>query len=290
VPLIVAASAAALVPRFGAVAHAALLVPAMLADQTRLQPEFISLTIVLIAAPWPRNGFHIVRWHLITLWFWAGFNKVLSSGWPQGPAPFLARAMGLGGFVTMVAVLIPLTEMGLGLAALRPKAWPVLRWAALIFHLGTVVVLARAGYNTSVWPWNLSLALVALLAFSRPESNRLGGLPYGRRGAILAASAAFLVLYPVGFYFGVVDAYPAHNLYTSNTTLAFACSRGGERRPCRSLVLAGSDELNVLLPPESRLFDALFDRTCRPGDILVTHGKRLRFTEPAPPTVRPCPG
>jgi hypothetical protein len=285
--LIVAAGVAALFPRVGAIAHTVLLAVAMVADQTRLQPEFVSLAIVLTAGAWPRSGVHVARWHLIALWFWAGVHKVLSGGWPSGAAAFIAASMGLQSFTVGVAILVPLTEIGLGLLGLRPGAWRVLRWAASAFHLGTFAVLALARFNSAVWPWNLALAVAAPLLFVRPASERPAGLPRGRRGTVLTAAAVLLVLHPLGFYIGATDAYIAHNLYTSNTGEGYTCSGQGEKLECQSLVSVTYRELNVPLPPEKRLFGALFDGTCSAGDRLELHGRWIRFAEREVDS-RPC--
>lgn len=275
-PLVAAAALTVVVRRVGAVTHSVLLVGAILADQARLQPEFVSLGLVLASAAWPRNGVHIARWHLVSLWFWAGFNKVLSAGWPSGGAAFIASSMGLPRQRGVVAVLVPIVEIGLGLLALRPKAWKVLRWAAIVFHLGTFATLAAAGFNSAVWPWNIALAAVAPIVFSRPETDALGGLPGGRRGLALAATAFALVLYPAGFYVGLTDAYLAHNLYTSNTAEAEVCPI--ESDECEGLVFAAYGELNVPLPPEPRVFNAYFDRTCEPDEVLRVYGRWVRFS------------
>ncbi len=287
--LVVAAVLSALLPRIGATAHSIVLVGAVLADQTRLQPEFVSMAVILAGAAWPRNGVHIARWHLISLWFWAGLNKVLSAGWPSGGATFIASAMGLARFRGPVAVLVPLVEIGLGLLALRPKAWAALRWGAVAFHLGTFAVLAAAGFNSAVWAWNVALAATAWIVFSQPESSRPAGLPNGRRGAALAAAAGMIVLYPAGFYFGAIDAYMAHNLYTSNTADASACpSEPMSSDDCMGLIFAVYDELNVPLPPEPRVFNAYFDRTCVPGDVLRLYGRWVRYSSRTI-SERPCP-
>ncbi|HYZ91268.1 MAG TPA: hypothetical protein VFA34_02605 [Actinomycetota bacterium] len=286
--LVTAAGTAIVLPRLGAVAHAVLLVAAVLADQIRLQPEFVSLSILLMAAAWPRNGIHVARWHLLTLWFWAGLNKVLSAGWPLAAGTF-ADFFGVPGSTAIIAVTVPAVEIGLGLLGLRPRTWGYLRWAAPVFHLGTFGVLALRSYNVAVWPWNVALAAAVPLVFIRPASGRPGGLPGGRRGKALAATAALLVLYPAGFYVGLVDAYMAHNLYTSNTTEGYVCAIDARNVRCdRALVFSTFDSLNVPMPPEKRVFDAYFDRTCEAEEILRIDGRWIRFAD-RDSEFRPCP-
>jgi hypothetical protein len=285
--LVVTAAASMLLPRVGAVAHALVLAVAVLADQIRLQPEFVSLAILLLAVAWPRNGLHVARWHLISLWFWAGLNKVLSAGWPSSAGAF-ADFFGVAGSAPLIAVAVPAVEIVLGVLGVRPRLWRALRWAAPIFHLGTFAVLALRRYNVAVWPWNVALAAVVPMVFGRPASSRPGGLPTGRRGRALAAVAVFLVLYPVGFYAGLVDAYMAHNLYTANTAEAYVCTREGRSLRCdKALIYETFDPLNVPLPPEKRVFDAYFDRTCFGRQYLRIDGLWTRFGD-RDTRLRPC--
>lgn len=67
-------------PRSGAAVHSTVLLAAILGDQVRLQPEFISLGILLACSAWPRVRLQIARRYVITLWGWAGLNKFLSAG------------------------------------------------------------------------------------------------------------------------------------------------------------------------------------------------------------------
>ncbi len=225
VPLLLAAFAAPAFPRVGATLHTGLFVLAVLGDQVRLQPEFVSLAILLLGAAWPTTGLSITRWHLVALWGWAGFHKVLSGGWPTGGASFIATALGAPGVRTLIAVVVPVLEVGLALLAVKPRTWKVLRWAAPAFHLGVLVPLVVTEWNTAVWPWNLCLAAAAPLLFSKSVEDRTEGCILKPRARIsVAAVAAFLVVHPTGFYFGVTDAYLAHNLYSSNTAEASICS------------------------------------------------------------------
>jgi len=111
VPLVIAALLAVALPRPGAAAHGALLVLAVLGDQVRLQPEFVSLAILLCAAAWPPKSINVARWHVIAVWGWAGTHKILSGGWPSGGALFIAGAAGDTRLRPAVAVLVPICEV-----------------------------------------------------------------------------------------------------------------------------------------------------------------------------------
>jgi hypothetical protein len=95
VVLPLAALVAVRFPQPGAVAHAALLFVAILGDQIRLQPECVSLTILLLGSAFPRNGLALARWHFVALWIWPGLNKALSAGWPTVGVHFMVDTIGL---------------------------------------------------------------------------------------------------------------------------------------------------------------------------------------------------
>jgi hypothetical protein len=266
-PLLLAALLAVGLPRVGSVAHAVLLVLAVAGDQIRVQPEFVCLAVVLVAAAWPARGLPVLRWYLVSLWLWAGLNKVLSGGWPTSGASFIAVSAGLPGWRGVVAVAVPAAEIGLGALACWPRAWRVLRIAGPAFHLGIVLLLARAATNSAVWPWNLALAVAVPLVFRAPE-------PAPRATRVVAA---VLLLYPLGFYTGAVDAYLAHNLYSGNTVSGAVCRTHDGRDRCRYDVLSTWEALNVPLPPERRLLVDWFERSCRPGETLRVDGIWTRF-------------
>jgi hypothetical protein len=273
VPLLITAALAMARPRIGAVAHAAVLALAMLGDQLRLQPEFVSLALLLVAVAWAPQGFVVGRWHLLTVWLWAGLHKVFSAGWPRGGAAFIAHLMRAPSLRVVVAVAVPLAEIALALLALdRRRGWRVLRIAAPIFHVAVMALLASRVSNVAVWAWNLALAAAAFALFApvaEPQSRTRAPRPVAVVGVVM-------LLFPAGFYAGVVDAYLAHNLYSSNGEDAFVCrprQRGCHRAPF------STSPLRVPMPPEGRLYRAWFDRTCIPTQVLVVRGTWTRFAD-----------
>jgi hypothetical protein len=275
VPLVTAALSTLVFPRAGAMLHAVLLALAITGDQIRLQPGFISLTIILLAAAWPSRLMVLGRWHLATLWFWAGFHKALSAGWPTGGATFIANAAGVPDMRGFVSVAVPVFEIGLAGLAVWPRTWRILRVIAPLFHVGVVLLLAAVWWNTVVWPWNLAIAAAVPFLFGTESASMR--LPASRRVMWPATVAVLLVLYPAGFYVGYVDAYVAHNLYTSNVSQAYVCTEETEPERCIPLLSSILEELNVPLPPEERLFVALFERACAPVEYLRIDGIWTRF-------------
>lgn len=285
VPLLVAAVVAMIRPRVGALAFCGLFALSVLGDQIRLQPEVVSLALLMVAPAFGAQGRTVARWHLATLWLWAGIHKALSLGWPSLGASFVADSLRAPGLRPVVAVLLPAVEIGLGLCAMSRRTWRLAAWGGLVFHLGTLVTLAvLARWGEAVWPWNLALALCAFLLFARPEPAPAAAPVRPATRAIAAA----LVVYPGLFYVGWGDVYLAHNLYTANLPRAVACNADG--LSCGPA--PGSDliyRISVPLPPEARLFRRLFDQSCAPGTTLKLIGRATRLSDPPSVSLHPCP-
>lgn len=75
-------------PNIGVLAHIAALLIAFAQDQTRLQPESVSLALILVGTTTIPYSLTIARAHLLSLWFWSGLNKALSLDFMNGSARF----------------------------------------------------------------------------------------------------------------------------------------------------------------------------------------------------------
>lgn len=296
VVLPLAALVAVKFPRVGAVSHAVLLLVAMLGDQIRLQPECVSLTILLLGSAFPRNGLALARWHFVALWIWAGLNKALSAGWPGVGVYFMVGTIGLASLSPIAMVVIPLVETGLGVMGLNRRWWPAVRVVAPLVHLQILFTLLLAHWNTSVWPWNIAIAATAPFLFlpdragaEPPRARHSVPSPQLRPG-VVRAIGILMVIYPAGFYVGITDAYLGHNLYSANTRTASICqvSTGQYAPTCSETSFTSTwNTLNVPLPPERRLYLAWFQKVCRPGETLRLRGI---WTHLAPRTLefQPC--
>jgi len=262
-------------PRIAAPLFCAFLVLSALGDQTRLQPEVVSLAVLMTAPLYGEEGTRVARWHLTTVWAWSGINKALSLGWSTGGAAFIASSVDLPGQRPLIAVGLPVVEIGVGAASAFRRAWPVVRWAGCLLNLAIFVTLSPvfAASNSAVWPWNIALAGASLLLFSGRQART-------RPSAQAVGLIVALTAYPALFYLGLADAYMTHNLYTNNTESATMCS---PQLGCTSAPFDTGATLNVPLPPEGRLYRAWFDRRCQPGTALVVTGRRTRVS--GPPTV-----
>ncbi|HEY4376315.1 MAG TPA: hypothetical protein VGM93_04120, partial [Acidimicrobiales bacterium] len=259
-------------PRVGLPLHVATLAFAIAIDQVRIQPEWISLAVLLVATgPWRWS--RTLGWaHLASMWFWSGLNKALSSGFTRSIPVLVAHNIGWRGAAGFLAFGIPAMEIGLGLLA----AWTRTRWWAgvggALLH-GTTIFVLHMGFGWTILWWNVGLAFAAivLLTDRRPDPTLSWTGPI--RGVRDAAIVA-LFLYPAGSYLGVVDPYLAHHVYTQSTPRGIVCTKqfGCSSNP---IDLTGA-ALKAPIPPAPRLLEEWFRRVCHRGDTLEVVGLRVR--------------
>lgn len=290
--LLAALALAVVFPLPGILLQTVLLVYAVALDQTRLQPEVVSLSFLLWGTLPSPTAKTFARAHLVSLWFFAGLNKLLSPDFLHQTAQWILAA-----FVAHpppwlrdhVGYLIASTEMTIGVLAFLPRTRKLAGLAALGLHTGILLDLLPTGHdwNRSVWPWNVALAFAGLALIAPWQESPVEALRICR--PLARPLLVLFVLMPLGFYVGVTDAYLAHNLYSSNTATAEV------RCPvrCRPQQLPNFtwSALDVPMPPERRLYEEYFRRTCRPGDQLLVKDSRWwyrrrglaeqRFTCPA---------
>jgi hypothetical protein len=271
-------------PLIGCVAHSVVLLYALLADQVRLQPEFVSLALLLWGTL-PNPGAQLVaRAHLVALWLFAGLNKLLSPAFLDGTAQWIVQgvvAQPPAWLLTSSGYLIALGELALGLLAVFPRTRRLVGVGALALHAGILFTLSPLGHNwnQAVWPWNVALA-GAGFALIVPWRDTLW-LGLRRSPLALRLLCALILLSPLGFYVGLTDAYLAHNLYSANTSTA----SGARVSPDATWYL-----FNVPFPPEHRLYRQLFAQTCQTGDTLLVYDQRWWYEARGLASQRlPCP-
>ena len=275
--LIGAAIGALVAPPAGATAVVVLAAYGMVADQTRMQPEFLSLPILLLGTLPSAAARLIARTHLISLWFYAGLHKLLSPGFLTDTGPRLLREAPVPlpeGLLTVGPVGIAAVEIATAILALAPATRRIASWLAFGVHSGILIALGPWGEarNIAIWPWNVALAVGGFALIAPWRTGLVADLRQARIAARVAAMA--LLVAPAGFYAGVVDAYPAHHLYSAATARATVyCPAGCD---AEQDINATWHALNVPMPPEPRLFGAVFQATCSPGDT-------LRVEDPHPP-------
>jgi hypothetical protein len=258
--------------RAGVILHIAALVFAMMLDQTRIQPQCISFALLMVGSLESPGAKLIGRSHLIATWFFAGLHKLLSAGYFQRVVPFMMTGL-FDKVDPAVYMLVGVTAAGfelcVGLLAVVPRTRWLAAAMACAMHLMIAGWLAfRLGWNADVWPWNIVLAFAALLLLWRWRTT-LG--EDWRSCSRLAKGAVLLILIsPLGFYFGLVDAYLAHCVYTGNVPEAKIVLPDGAE--VRLDTVASS--LNAAMPPAERLYAAYFRQVGLPGELLIIHDPR----------------
>lgn len=250
-------------PRTGLAVHAASLLLSFVFDQYRTQPQFIANAVLMLATV-ENIGIVIVRWFLASLWLWAGTHKLLSPDWFSFGSWYMVKSLHVNpeDFQMLFAYGVSLGEISVGLLAIfRP------RWAAipcLMMHVGIVIFLSPLFYNhnESVVPWNLATAIIGSWVMINTVSIR----PQFRWEWVLAS---LLLIYPAGFYLGLVDHGIASVLYSNHLPEGMVTTQEGSKK------ISGWGDLRVPFPNERRLLTLYFQRSALPGD-------KLHLSDPRP--------
>lgn len=275
-------------PFAGAVTHSVIVIYASIADQTRMQPEVMSMTLLLIAVSGRDWLLFLGRMHLLTLWGWAGVAKLVSPEFMTDTGGWMFDGLFFqppGAFRPYFGAVVIFFEMGAGLLGFFRDLRIFSAALAVMVHAGALLILGPWGrdWNSAIWPWNVALAVCAITLIAPWKEDwktQLRSVPVAARGF-----AVVLVLSPILFYFGLADAYLTHHLYSSDTARGVVCN---EEERCSSEPLRASwYKLNAPLPPEPRLFRALFEETCRPGEVLRIGQNRIGSGKPS--VTLPCP-
>jgi hypothetical protein len=271
--LLLASLAVAVVrPATGLALHSVLLLAAMSRDQMRLQPEFISQAILLWGTlPWKTTR-AIARAHLIALWFFGGFHKLISPSFYTGDARWLVTSFFPStphSVSTLIGVSVAVLEMSLAGCALVPRTRPLAVRMAYLFHVGIVLTLGFGlRWDEAVWPWNLALAAAGYVFVGSWENTfreELRPLGIALRGAV-----ALILTVPLGYDFGLVDTYLGHVLYSNDAPQAWIRTIDGRRQSIDT-----RPKLKVPVPQIDRLYIGYFAAAAGPGDQLEIADPRL---------------
>jgi len=258
-------------PRAGALVHLVALALAILLDETRMQPQAISLALLLFAT-WPGAGarlFGIAQ--IVSLWGWSGVHKLLSpTFFAEGGLLVTHRFPGCPeGLARALVVAFAVGEVALAVAACVPRTRPLARRLGAAMHLAILVWLSPLAldWNESVWPWNVALAFAAWV-FLAPSSETWRA---SWRAAPLLARVAVAaeLLAPAGFELGVVPAPFAHALYCLSTPHGIWLHADGAVTHLYEL-----PELNVFVPGTYHALVASFRARAKAGDRLVIVERR----------------
>ncbi len=258
----------------GIVLHSIVLLAAMLTDQMRLQPEFISQAILLWGTlPWTAAR-AICRAHLLALWFFSGLHKLLCPFFYSGDARWLVTAIvpdASETLSTVIGVVIASTEIGLAVTALFPKSRRFAVPLAFLLHSGIVVLLSfLLVWDPAVWPWNLALSVSGYVMIG--SWKQTVGSEFRQTGSAARIAMACILVAPFGYYVGLVDTYLCHVLYSNHAPVAWIRTVDGQRHAVDT-----RPQLNVPVPQIERLYTQHFTAVAGPGDRLEIFDPRLWY-------------
>ena len=260
-PLLAACGLLAALPRLGLATCWIGFSLAMLLDQTRIQPQVISMLMLSLATINWQPGVLVARASLASLWLFAGIHKLISPAYYRFFVPWLLGCQWDSAAGVAVAASLALGEIALGIGCLVPATRRLVAFGGVLLHLAALVLLSPIGleWNSAVWPWNLALA-AASLAIVLPWGGWALGECWQESPDWVKAWAVGLLVMPLGYYVGIVDAYLAGCVYAYNTQRAFICTAFDRTD------MGGLEKiLNVPLPPAPRLFKAFFLQVGRAG-------------------------
>lgn len=257
-------------PTGGIVANVVVLVLAIASDQLRLQPEFVSVAVLLVATgPWRLS--RTLGWGaLSSLWLWAGLGKLLSSGF-EPIAELATSRLGVAGLSGLAVWAIPAGEIALGIAVVFPRTRRWAGWGGAALHLLAPFAL-DLGPSSAIFWWNMGLAAAAVVLLAldapRPDVRPVPSVAWSRGLLVI------LFAYPALAYVGTIDPYLGHHLYSGDVPTATVCTPDGA---CSDFgILATRGALGVPIPPTARLFERWFVAGCAPGEELRVTGMHLR--------------
>jgi hypothetical protein len=272
-PLIISLAVVLVKPRWGVGLHGAMLLWAILLDQFRLQVQCVSLVILMAATLGLPSLKTLARSHLIAMWFYAGFHKLVSpdyyervipfmTGYPKGAVPLAWQIIGVGA---------ALLEVAMAVLAVFPRTRRLCAAVAVPFHLAIVWRLAvQLHWNESVCPWNAALAVASVTLLWRWRTTL--GEDWRAASNWLRGAVAIVLLSPLLFYVGLIDPFLAYCIYANSSPTAAVYIPGGRIDTLSDTIRA--KDINVPIPAEHRLFEAYFDQMAQPGEVLIIDDPR----------------
>ena len=226
-PALLALLALALLPRpwtpWPFVALAAALV---LWDQARAQPWLYQGALLLGALALARQPRRAVQLALAASYVWSGVSKLNGEFGPMS-LPWLLGALRVDAGAIPAGWLLPLglalgaAEAAIGVILLLPGPRRIAMVAAVAMHGVVLAALGPAGlgWNHVIWPWNLGLIALVLIAFRGDGAGPRAILwaPGWYARLLLLLVGVMPALHQVGLW----DAYLSSSLYSNNVDEAW---------------------------------------------------------------------
>lgn len=285
-------------------------------DQQRLQPWVYQYTFMLATLglfSWKWNDveakdatLNVSRFIVASIYFWSGLQKV-NMQFMEGVFPWMVTPIAelfpapMQPTFLIFGVLVPFIEMGIGVGLMTRKFRTIAIWLALamcVFVLWTIGPFGH-NWNSVVWPWNITMAVLVVLLFAKTQTVPLRQILWLKNFAFHKVILVVFGVLPLLYFFNAWDSYLSWSLYsgTTNESVVYMSDRVKERLPLYVQqfvqvdsqgrnVLQISDwaftELNVPPYPEARIFKNIGRSICEiandPHEVeLVMRGRLSWF-------------
>jgi uncharacterized membrane protein YphA (DoxX/SURF4 family) len=252
-------------------------------DRTRIQPH--ALMVLLMVGTLPGVNTQLIgRTSLMTLWFWAGFHKlIIDFIKPDGMFGFASNVIPMDfarffppehytwntpALGSAIGWSVAFTEMMLGVLCLFPPARWFVAVAAVVVHSGVIAWNCLSPRNNLIG-WNIVLALAGF-ALILPW-REWPWVTWKQCQPLVRVLSIFLLVYPAGYYLNWVNAYLAYCIYVPNTPFG-VLHRPDENQ--MAVPFVPYDAVNVPLPPGHSIAEAYFEKIRKPGDVMIIHDPR----------------
>jgi hypothetical protein len=307
-------------PRWWAAAATVLAVALGADDQSRWQPwvyQYVAMLAALALAREVDDTLAAWRAVLVGLYVWSGIQK-LNVTFMTYLFPWLVQPLtdvlpaGLQRVLLAGWLVVPVMEIAVAAGLLVPRLRNAAVVGAIATHVAVLGLLGpfAHGTNAVVWPWNLAMAVLAVLLFWKSEPAAVTDVLVPRRVGVHAAALALFGVLPVLSFSGHWDAYLSGALYSGNLKAgALSLTDAVVARlpdPARRHVVRNQMGANVLdvwewsmgelaVPsyPQDRVFRAVARDVCRLADqprdvVLVVFGRPGALTGQRERTRRDC--
>lgn len=287
------------------IALMALLLFLFLQDQMRWQPwAYMYFALLVPFAVWKKPGEKLLPYFqfiLIGVYLWSGIYKI-GDGFINATFDkmletlFLIKDAGTRQSLHFLGYGIPLIEVAVAIGFFFRKTRNISVLFATISHITILSYLIINDQNSVVYPWNIAMVLLAILAFyNAKNSMRFWNDTSVRLKLINSIGALFFLVLPALSSLGLWDTYLSFKLY-SGTNGKYCIGLDKDQYKKVDSELHGCfwkvsepqgkywiyvnfwafDELNVAFYPEMRTFKKLNKTFCE-GDIPTEKLEFVKF-------------
>jgi len=257
-----------------------------LQDQIRWQPwvyHYLLFLLPFCFSKKPKIGYFQVM--LVGIYFWGGVHKINATFFQEVFPDFLLQFTAFDKqLATKLAYTIPVFEIiiAFGLIFQKTKKWAFFGAIAIhVFILGYLSPLG-SGQNSIIIPWNIAMLCFLYICFYRTAFQNPFSNPAQNLDAIVPQIViiGFLVL-PILNFWDKWDHYLSFNLYSGKNKLFYVAVEENQQDKLSEKMtqfyvelpgLEGGElidvnkwsmnELNVPIPPESRIYTSIAAYFC----------------------------